>query len=254
MGKSTKKTQKKSKKTIASNADVNKKALRERNQELLQMHAQSVENRVKGAKKHDKGNVGLKQTPCEVFIFLVIADEQLRMNYVEKFKNTRHFKKTIPFETVEKLNAYLKEYKFPKTSIFLAVVDYFFEHAAEEEYQKNVAIMQALYQQDPMMELIVLADKPDAANVKVNTTYGRVTFVKKTDADCFTQVLNNMIVAVHEQNKIRKQYDTKKVLRKGTIVAIILVFIMFGIDYVTGLESVGGNGVIGVLPASVFGK
>ncbi|MDR0941815.1 MAG: hypothetical protein LBM68_06265 [Bacteroidales bacterium] len=233
---------------------VTKKRLRERTAELLEAHAVSIAKRIKGQKKHDKGNVGFKQTPSEVFVFLVIANEQLRNSYQEKFKNTRNFKKTIAFETVEQLIRYLEEYQFPKTSIFLAIIDHFFENVSEEEQKQGIALMQKLQQQDPAMELIMLSEQHDSSSVKTNAGYGLVTYIKETDGDSFKQILNCMIVAIHEQNKIRKQYDTKKMLKKGSIAAGIILVLLIVIDYITGAQSATGNGLIGVLPPSVFGK
>lgn len=248
------KIMKKSTKKPASQTDITKKRLRAKTAELLEAHAISIAKRVKGKINHDKGNVGFKQTPCEVFVFLVIADEQLRNSYQEKFKNTRNFKKTIAFETVEQLLHYLEEHKFPATSIFLAIIDHFFENVSEEEQTQGIAVMQKLQQQDPAMELIMLSKQHDSSTVKTNTPYGLVTYIKKTDVDCFKQILNCMIVALHEHNKIRKQYDTKQMLKKGSIAAGVLLVLMIVIDYITGAQSGTGNGLMGVLPPSVFGK
>ena len=249
MAKSTKKPVKKP----VSHVDETKKKLKARAAELLENHAISIVKRVKGKTKHEKGNVGLKQTPCEVFIFLVIANQQLRESYQERFKNTRHFKKTIAFENVEQLVHYLEEYKFPKTSIFLAIIDHFFENVSEEEKQQGIAAMQKLQQQDPSTELIMLTEQHDTTIVKVNTHFGLVTYIKKTGADCFKQILNDMVVAVHEHDKIRKQYDTKQILKKISIAGGFLLVLMFVVDYITGAQSGTGNGLIGVLPRSVFG-
>ncbi len=243
---------KKATKNIVSNSEETKKKHREKMQELLEMHAISMANRVQGTKKHDKGNVGMKQTPCEVFVFLVIADEQLRNSYQEKFKNTRNFKKTVAFETVEQLRQYLTEYKFPKTSIFLTIIDHFFENADKNEQQKAIVSIQNLNKQDPSMELIVLMNGVEVSGSKINTNFGTISAIKKTDVDCFKQILNTMIVAVHERDKIRKQYDTKQILKKATIVAGILLVLMLVIDYVTGITSETKNGLIGVLPRTLF--
>ena len=248
MAKPTKKHVKKP----ASQADITKKKLKARAAELLENHVISIAKRAKGKTKHDKGNVGLKQTPCEVFVFLVIADQQLRESYQERFKNTRHFKKTVAFENVEQLVHYLEEYKFPKMSIFLAIIDHFFENVSEEEKQQGIAIMKKLQQQDPSMELMLLTEHHDTTLVKVNTHFGLVTYIKKTSADCFKKILNDMVVAVHEHDKVRKQYDTKQMLKTISIAAGIALVLLLVIDYVTGVQSSTGDGWIGVLPHSLF--
>ena len=227
-------------------ANANKKKLRNKTQDLLANHAASVAFRVKGSKKHDKGNVGFKQTPCEVFVFIVVADERLRTEYQERFKNTRNFKKTIAFETVEQLQQYLAEYKFPKMSIFLAIIDCFFEKMSENEQNAGIAAMKKLQQQDPSMELIMLSELHDSPTVKTNTAYGPVTYIKKTAADGFKQILNCMILALHEHNKIRKQYDTKQMLKKGSIAAGIILVVMLIADFIAKGK------LLSVLPYSLF--
>ncbi|MDR1762203.1 MAG: hypothetical protein LBR55_07115 [Bacteroidales bacterium] len=234
------------KKTTTSNAEANKKRLREKMQEMLELHAISIAHRTKGVKKHEKGNVGLKQTPCEVFVFVVIADEQLRNSYQEKFKNTRNFKKIIALESVEKLLHYLEEYQFPKMSIFIAIIDNFFENVSEEEQNQGIAIMKKLQKQDPMMELIMLSEQLDSPNVKTHTAYGLTTYIKKNNPDSFKKILNCMIVAVYDQDKIRRHYDTKQVLKKLSIAAGILIVLMLVIDFVTK------GTLIGVLPNTLF--
>lgn len=249
MAKSTKaqaQAKAKANKQAQSITNANKKKLRDRTQELLNNHMASVALRVKGSKKHDKGNVGFKQTPCEVFVFIVIADEQLRAEYQERFKNTRNFKKTIAFENVEQLQQYLVEYKFPKMSIFLAVIDCFFENMSEDEQSVAIAAMKKLQQQDPSTELIMLSELHDSPTVKTNTPYGLVTYIKKTAADSFKQILNCMILAIHEHNKIRKQYDTKQMLKKGSIAAGILLVLMLIADFIAKGK------LLGVLPYSLF--
>ncbi|MCL2327316.1 MAG: hypothetical protein FWC39_02250 [Bacteroidetes bacterium] len=240
------KSKKKPVKKPVSHSGLTKKKLKARAAELLANHAISIVKRVKGKTKHDKGNVGFKQTPCEVFVFLVIANEQLRESYQEKFKNTRNFKKTIAFENVEQLVQYLAEYKFPKMSIFLAIIDHFFENVSEEEKQQGIAAMQKLQQQDPSMELIMLTGQHETTAVKVSTHFGLVTYIRKTDVDSFKLILNNMIVAVHEHDKVRKQYDTKQILKKISIAAGIALVLMVVIDYVTKGK------LIGVLPYTLF--
>ncbi|MDR2963612.1 MAG: hypothetical protein LBU90_08310 [Bacteroidales bacterium] len=236
-------------KKCQKNSDDTKKKLREKKQEAIENYAVSLASRIKGSKKHEKGNVGFKQTSCEVFVFLVIADATLRSDYQERFTHTRHFKKTVAFATVEELQKYMAEYSFPKNSIFLSVIDNFTETGSEEEQEKAAAHLKELHTHDPVMELIVLSERSDTTSaVKTCTPYGSVMFIKKTASDCFEQILNYMVVAIHEQDKIRKLYDTKQMIKRGSIVAVVVLVVLLIADFIAEGE------LIYILPRTWFLK
>lgn len=214
--------------------DLQKIALNQKKKDLEKKQIEnfeiSVANRIKGKVAAEPGNIGIKHTHCEVFVFIV-DDNELQLKVLqEQFKNTRSFKKTKGFTNGKDLLDYIKTRKFPKKSIFLVVMDYFLEDSDDEEAQNGIAVLNDLKAYDPNIEVIMLSSHSDVDIAASASYFGAVTFIQK-GKDAFKKILNNMVWAIHEQEKIRKKADTKRVLRIGIIVFISIFVVLITIDF-----------------------
>ena len=214
--------------------DMQKIALNQKKKDLERKQIQnfeiSVANRTKGKVPAEPGNTGIKHTHCEVFVF-VVDDNELQLKVLqEQFKNTRSFKKTKGFTNGKDLLEYIKTRKFPKKSIFLIIMDYFLEDSDDEEAQNGIAVLNDLKAYDPNIEVIMLSSHSDVDIAASASYFGAVTFIQK-GKDAFKKILNNMVWAIHEQEKIRKKADAKRVLRIGIIAFISIFVILITIDY-----------------------
>jgi len=200
----------------------------------------SVKNRTKGKVIAEPGNTGVRHTHCEVFIFLV-DDNELQLKVLqEQFKNTRSFKKTKAFTNGKDLLEYIKYSKFPKNSIFLVVMDYFLEDSDDEEAQNGIAVLNELKAYDPNIEVIMLSSHADVDIAASASYFGAVTFIQK-GKDAFNKIINNIVWAIHEQEKIRKKADSKKLIKIGLIGFLSIIFILVLVDFVT-------DGALGIIP------
>ncbi len=222
-----KKTSSKEKKTSKSNSKSNKKAELEKNQ--IQNYNVSTSNRLKGKAPAESGNKGMKHTSAEVFIF-VVDDNELQLKVLqEQFKNTKSFKKTKGFTNGADLLSYIKDKKFPRHSILIVVMDYFLEDSDDEESQNGIAILNQLKEYDPNIEVIMLSSHSDVDIATSSSYFGAVTFIQKGQ-DAFKKIINNLIWAIHQQEKIRKKAETKRVIKMGLIVFVLFLVILIIID------------------------
>lgn len=209
-------------------------------EEQLKNYNVSISNRTKGKTPAEPGNTGVKHTQCEVFIFLV-DDNELQLKVLqEQFKNTRSFKKTKAFTNGKDLLDYIKTSKFPKNSIFLVVMDYFLEDSDDEEAQNGIAVLNDLKSYDPNIEVIMLSSHADVDIAASATYFGAVTFIQK-GKDAFNKIINNIVWAIHEQEKLRKKADAKKLIKFGIIGFLSIIAILLIADLVT-------DGALGIIP------
>lgn len=214
-------------KTVAIKAQKKKKEIEKRKLENFKI---STTNRAQGKTPVDPGNTGIKHTNCEVFIFIV-DDNELQLKVLqEQFKNTRSFKKTKGFTNGKDLLSYIKTRKFPKKSICLVIMDYFLEDSDDEEAQNGIAVLNDLKAYDPSIDVIMLSSHSDVDIAASASYFGAITFIQK-GPEAFKKVLNNIVWAIHEQEKIRKKADSKRVLQIGIIVFISVLLILFTIDF-----------------------
>ncbi|MDA3882960.1 MAG: response regulator [Bacteroidales bacterium] len=213
-----------------ASSKINKKVELEKSQ--IQNYNVSTSNRLKGKNPAEPGNKGIKHTPAEVFIF-VVDDNELQLKVLqEQFKNTKSFKKTKGFTNGADLLSYIKDKKFPRHSILLVIMDYFLEDSDDEESQNGIAILNQLKEYDPNIEVIMLSSHSDVDIATSSSYFGAVTFIQKGQ-DAFKKIINNLIWAIHQQEKIRKKAETKRVIKIGLIVFISFLLILIVIDAAT---------------------
>lgn len=239
---------KQTKKTAAKKIENEKREakLKRKSKEevLIANYNISIANRVKGKRKAEPGNSQVKNVYSEVFIFLV-DDNELQLKVLqEQFKNTRSFKNTKAFTNGSDLLKYIKTYKFPKNSIFMVVMDYFLENPDNEEAQNGIDMLNKLKEYDPSIEVIMLSSSADVDVAASAAHFGAVTFIQK-GSDAFKKVVNNIVWAVHEQEKIRKKAGTKRLIKIGLIGFITIIVTLMVADFLT-------DGSLGVLPSTIF--
>ncbi|MFO7868412.1 MAG: response regulator, partial [Bacteroidales bacterium] len=192
----------------------------------------SIKNRIKGKKPVAAGNKGMKHTNGEVFVFLVDDNEMQLKVLQEQFKNTKSFKKTKGFTSGKSLLSYIKERKFPKHSIILVIMDYFLENSDNEESQNGIAVLNHIKEYDPNIEVIMLSSSSDVDIATSSSHFGAVTFIQK-GKDAFKKILNNMIWAIHEQEKIRKKAETKRIIKSAIIIFLFFLIGIIAYDAIT---------------------
>jgi len=232
--KATAKTKSEKSKAAQKKQEAEKISLNQKKKEIekrkLENFKISTTNRAQGKTPVDPGNTGIKHTNCEVFIFIV-DDNELQLKVLqEQFKNTRSFKKTKGFTNGKDLLSYIKTRKFPKKSICLVIMDYFLEDSDDEEAQNGIAVLNDLKAYDPSIDVIMLSSHSDVDIAASASYFGAITFIQK-GPEAFRKVLNNIVWAIHEQEKIRKKADSKRVLQIGIIVFISVLLILFTIDF-----------------------
>lgn len=191
----------------------------------------SIDNRTKGKYPAEDGNKGVKHTDSEVFVY-VIDDNALQLKVmVEKFKNTKSFKKAKGFESGTACLEYLKTHRYPKKSMIMVVVDFYLEPSANdpEEPVTGIDVLTQLKEYDSDIEVIILSASDDVDISASATRFGALSFIKKGDDD-FKKIVNNIVWAIYEKQKLRNKAETQDMVKKiGIIMAV--VFTIIGILY-----------------------
>lgn len=192
--------------------------------------------RTKGDSPAEPGNTGIKHTNAEVFIY-VIDDNALQLKVMlEKFKNTKSFKKAKGFTSGNECLQYIKKHRYPKNSMIMVVVDYFLEASKnEEDVETGIDVMNKLKDYDSDIEVIVLSGSDDVDIAASAAHFGAISFVKKGDDD-FKKIVNNIVWAIHEKTKVRKKADTQRMLKNLAIGIGIAFAIIIGLYYSGILE------------------
>lgn len=207
------------------------KKSREKEKEQLELYAKSVANRTKGKIKAEPGNLKVRYTNSEVFIFIV-DDNELQLKVMqEQFKNSRSFKNTKGFTSGETLLKYLKTRKFPKKSIILVVMDYFLENSDDEDAQNGIAVLAQIKEYDPDIEVIMLSSHADVDIAASAAHFGAITFIQKGN-DAMKKVFNNIVWTIREKDQIQKKADTKAFIKSAIIIFFVIIIGLVGIDVV----------------------
>lgn len=189
----------------------------------------SIANRAKGKVAAEPGNEKVKHTACEVFIFCV-DDNQIQLKVLlEKFKNTRSFKKAKGFTSGEELLKYLKTRRFPKKSIIMVVMDFFLENSDDIEAQNGINVLADIKEYDPDIEVIMLSSSGDADIAAAAENFGAVTFIQKGN-EAFNKIVNNIVWKIREKEQIRKASDTKKAVKGAIIVFVLFIVALLATD------------------------
>jgi CheY-like chemotaxis protein len=160
---------------------------KQRNNEKEQITklAKALDNRTKGRYPAEEGNKDVKHTDSEVFIY-VVDDNALQLKVlVEKFRNTRSFKKAKGFASGKECLDYLKTHRFPKKSMIMVVVDFYLEPNAQdpEETVTGIDVLTQLKEYDPDIEVIILSSSDDIDISASATRFGALSFIKKGEDD-----------------------------------------------------------------------
>lgn len=230
-------------------ADKNK--AKDRSYELKKLKAECVaeENlryitsqnkRKQGSGETVTGNTGLKTTKCEIFL-LLIGNETTTKSLQEQFKSTRSYKKTYAFPDAESAKNFLDVSKFPNNSIIITILatpDF----VKEDDVQKEIDILAKIKADDPSMDVMLLTSEPYSSNV--------IDFVVQRSSDSFGKIITNITWAIREQDRIRRQVESKQFIKMAIIVFFAFFAFIFALDFITGLMDPSPNpsGILGILP------
>ena len=206
---------------------------RENEKQQIAELKKNLANRTKGDTPAEPGNVGIKHTNAEVFVY-IIDDNALQLKVLlEKFKTTRSFKKTKGFASGDECLDYIKKHKYPKNSMIMTVVDYYLDEKGNgEDSNTGIDVLHKLKDYDSDIEVIVLSGSDDVDIEASATHFGAVSFVKKGEDD-FKKIVNNIVWAIHEKAKIRKKAETQHMLRNLSIGIAAVTVIIFAIYFIS---------------------
>lgn len=229
---------------------ANTKGTKDRSYELKKLKAECVaeenaryitsqKKRKIGSGEVPAGNTGLKATKSEVFIYL-IGNEESTKSLQEQFKSTKSYKKTKSFETTEAAKNFLDVSKFPNNSIIILILTTP-DFAKEEYIQNELKYLSQIKAEDPSLDVMLLTSSAISANVD---------FIVQRSSDAFGKLVTNITWAIREQDRIRRQVESKQFIKMAIIIFFAFFFIVFAIDFITGLMDPNPNpsGILGIVP------
>ena len=230
---------------------VSKKSSKDRSYELKKLKAECVaeENnrynisqakRKSGSGEVPAGNTGLKATKSEVFILLV-GPEETTKPIQEQFKSTRSYKKTKSFVDAASAKNFLDVSKFPNNSIIISILvtpDF----TKEEDLQKELDVVAQIKAEDPSMDIMLLTSESVSSST--------VDFVVQRSSEAFGKIITNITWAIREQDRIRRQVESKQFIKMAIIVFFSFFAFIFALDFITGMMDTNPNpsGVLGIIP------
>lgn len=188
----------------------------------------------------ENGNLMPKITHSPVYIYIAgnATDSQTIQT---QFKNTKNFKKTKAFASVSDVLKYLKDAKHPNNSIVILcyIAD---DTASQETQQKELDNIALIKEKDPVLDIMMIT-----TNAYANT--GVCDFViQKNSDEMFGKIITNLSWAIREQDRIRKQVESKQFIKIAIIAFFVFLVAMFAIDLITGLLNPMRQGVLGIVP------
>ncbi len=234
---------------MADNNNLN--GSKNRSYELKKLKAQCVaeenkrflvsqRNRRKGTADAVAGNTGLKSTKSEVYILLVCKNETESVSLQEQFKSTRIFKKTKPFADMQSTLQYIKQSRFAKNSIIIIV--YAPEDENSPETHKEFAMLDEIKKEDPNSDVILVTSNVNAV------PSGSIDFCVPKHNEYFSKIVTNITWAIREQERIRKQVESKQFIKMAIIIFVMFFVLVFAIDFVSGILSPMRKGLLGIVP------
>jgi len=150
----------------------------------------------------------LKATKSEVFILLV-GPEETTKPIQEQFKSTRSYKKTKSFVDAASAKNFLDVSKFPNNSIIILILvtpDF----TKEEDLQKELDVVAQIKAEDPSMDIMLLTSESVSSST--------VDFVVQRSSEAFGKIITNITWAIREQDRIRRQVESKQFIKMAIIV------------------------------------
>ncbi|MCQ2608141.1 MAG: hypothetical protein MJ197_05590 [Bacteroidales bacterium] len=229
-----------------------KQASKNRSYELKKLKAECVaeENQKYMISQHirktgtvavEPGNKAIKTTPSEVFIYIVGNAEECS-SFQEQFKKTKNFKKTKVFGTVNEVKDYIGKSKFPNNSIIILfyVVP---GSVTAEEIAHEIECVDKIKEADPTLDAMLVTSN-------TNLPAGSFDFVILKNEEMFGKIITNITWAIREQDRIRKQVESKQFIKMAIIVFVVFFVLLFAVDFITGLMDTNPNpsGIFGIVP------
>lgn len=199
----------------------------------------SQKYRKQGSVEAALGNSGLKSAKGVVYFLIVSADDEQSKSLQEQFKSTKSYKKTVAFSTMESARDYIKNSRFAKNSIIILIWDVATD---VQKAQQEHSVLEEMKKVDPCLEVMALAQ-----NVQQIPT-GAVDYnIAKTN-DLFSKIIQNTTWSLREQDRIRKQVESKQFIKAAILIFVGFFVILFAIDFISGVMSENYRGVLGIVP------
>lgn len=183
----------------------------------------------------------LKTTPSEVYIYAVGTDADCA-SFQEQFKKSKNFKKVKSFASVNAVRDYIGKSKFPNNSIvvlFYVVPD----TATQEEISQEIECVSKIKEADPTLDAMLVT-----SNTRLSA--GCFDFVILKNEDMFGKIITNITWAIREQDRIRKQVESKQFIKFAIIIFFVFIVALFAVDFITGLmdDNPNPSGIFGIVP------
>jgi CheY-like chemotaxis protein len=193
----------------------------------LQSYYLSQKARAMGKEKAPEGNK-MKQTACQVYLYLV-DDNQLQLKVLqERFKNTRSLKTTVPFSSAEKCLAYVKKHKYPARSIIIVVADFNLDNPEDEDAMNGIDLLGELKKFDPEIEVIMLTGSKSEHVKSAAAKYGATNFIEK-GPESFKATLDAIVWSVREKDGLRETAEAKASIKTIAIGLVVFFIILVGL-------------------------
>ncbi len=201
----------------------------------------SQQIRKTGTAAVEPGNKGIKTTPSEVFIY-VVGTEADCTSLQEQLKKSKNFKKTKAFASVNAVKEYIGKSKFPNNSIivlFYVVPD----GAPQEEVMQEIECVNKIKEADPTLDAMLITSNSSVSS-------GSFDFVIMKNEEMFGKIITNITWAIREQDRIRKQVESKQFIKMAIIIFVVFFVLLFSVDFITGLmdDSPLPSGIFGIVP------
>lgn len=226
-----------------------KATTKSRSYELKKLKAESVaeenkrfllsqKTRSHGSSKAEPGIKGLKTTKSEVFIYLVGKEDDVKALQEQFTVSIKSYRKTKTFTSASEVQAYLEQSKYPANSIIILI---YTTPEVEDEFElsRDFDIISQIKKNDPSLDTMILT-----AGAKSSA----FDFTIAKGSDALGKIVTNITWAIREQERIRKQVESKQFIKMAIIVFFSFFFILFAIDLISGIMSPTKQGLLGIVP------
>lgn len=202
----------------------------------------SQKYRKQGSVEAAPGNSGLKSTRGVVYFLIVSGDEEQSKSLQEQFKSTKSYKKTKAFSSMESARDYVKNSRFEKNSIIILIWDV---PTDVQKAQQEHLVLEGMKAMDPCMDIMAIA--PNVHQIPA----GSVDYSIAKTSDMFSKIIQNITWSLREQDRIRRQVESKEFIKVAIFVFIGFFVVVFALDVVTALLADDGRGLLGIISVPV---
>lgn len=199
----------------------------------------SQKYRKQGSVDAAPGNSGLKSTKGVVYFLIVSGDDEQAKALQEQFKSTKSYKQTKAFSTMESARDYIKNSRFAKNSIIILIWDV---PTDEQKAQQEHSVLEEMKKVDPCLDVMAIA--PNVQQIPS----GAIDYSIAKNNDMFGKLVQNVTWSLREQDRIRKQVESKQFIKAAILIFVGFFVVIFAIDFISGVMSENYRGVLGIVP------